>query len=162
MILNGKSGEPPLSPRERAFLRVVLHRMYREAWESVLDQEFMFITKNPDTPFYTSFDCNQGPDPIITVHPIPSLPRSSAQSRDWAMLWEDSVARAARSGGKMNLHLFVVGEGKGLRMRLMPMRSDSGDLHEARKRVVAQTRSGRIASTGDLERARFRDGIEIH
>ncbi|KAJ7744731.1 hypothetical protein DFH07DRAFT_977990 [Mycena maculata] len=137
--------EPPLSPRETSFLRLVMDRTYeRTRVKTVWGQQIMFMIENPGVPFYTSFDLSKGTDVVITVQAVPTLAGGDEQSRNWAVLWKVYAARLARSAGKMDLHLLVVGEGKGVRMRLMAMRSSSAATHEAKIHIVAEVAAGRL------------------
>ncbi|KAJ7032575.1 hypothetical protein C8F04DRAFT_1261869 [Mycena alexandri] len=93
--------EPPLSPRDRSFLRAVMHQDYELSRESLGRVE-------------------------IKLQPIP-LPggKNDAQAPDSAAvaLWTDYSRRVQRSRGTMELHLMAVKEGTANRMRIFPLRS---------------------------------------
>ncbi|KAJ7154938.1 hypothetical protein C8R43DRAFT_1106477 [Mycena crocata] len=75
----------------------------------------------PRRPYYTSFDYASDPDkPAVEIR---VLPRRS-QAADWETC--ELIARAARSGGMMELHQMSVGEGAGTRARWFPARHESG------------------------------------
>ncbi|KAJ7142291.1 hypothetical protein C8R44DRAFT_846395 [Mycena epipterygia] len=129
--------EPPLSTRERSFFRALLHHDYEAAKPGILRQQVLAWTKNPAATLYTSFDYSAGAV-VVRVSPIPgSGDNGNAEARDWAVLWKDYRERAARSGGKMELHLLVTDEGNTSRRRLFVMRSATGGVDEAKKRIVA-------------------------
>ncbi|KAJ7473166.1 hypothetical protein B0H11DRAFT_2236704 [Mycena galericulata] len=144
--------EPAMTTRERAFLRLVMHRTYTGAQETVVIRQIQFMRKMPGTPFYTLFDLSQGPEVAILVQSgRTSPPGSNVQSHEWEALWKSSVERQGRSGGKMDMHVYIAGEGKGSRMRFMVMRSDNGALHEARRKLAADSTTSRADLLRELQ-----------
>ncbi|KAJ7439148.1 hypothetical protein B0H11DRAFT_1934742 [Mycena galericulata] len=139
--------EPPFSARERSFLRMVLHHTYRETRSQILGQQLRFVFEYPNTPFQTCFDYT-GDSPVITVQPVPAsgsaISDDPAESRDWEVLWADSLRRAVGSLGTLELQLVVVAEGNKLRPRLFFMRSADAGVHAARWRIASNARAGRI------------------
>ncbi|KAJ7478214.1 hypothetical protein FB451DRAFT_1556979 [Mycena latifolia] len=154
--------EPPLTRRERAFLRLLLYHEYKAAKPKILREQIIFMNRNPDTAFYTSFEYTTEQRATTSVLPI-SIPRSdtSAEGRDWAALWKGYKLRAARSEGKMELHLLVVGEGPKSRKRLLVMRSASGAISEARK-VMAADRDPTVRMVRELRDVVALDVLEIY
>ncbi|KAJ7081148.1 hypothetical protein B0H15DRAFT_855175 [Mycena belliarum] len=138
--------EPPLSPRERAFLRALLRYEYSVAKTKILTQQIEYMTRIPGAAFYTQFDyTSDSGNPTITVHPIPHSAqdisqdhRHGSQGRDLVLLLKDAGLRASRSGGKTEVHLLVVSEGVDARKRMLVMHSASADIQTAQRRLAAE------------------------
>ncbi|KAJ7081146.1 hypothetical protein B0H15DRAFT_996244 [Mycena belliarum] len=138
--------EPPLSPRERAFLCALLRYEYSVAKTKILTQQIEYMTLMPGAAFYTQFDyTSDSGNATITVHPIPHSAqnisqdhRHGPQERDLVLLLKDAGLRASRSGGKMEVHLLVVSESLNTRKRMLVMHSPSADVQTAQRRLAAE------------------------
>lgn len=165
-IIYKNPGEPPLSPRERSFLRLVMQRDYEKAKAKILNQQVKFMVQHPNTPFYTMFDYTSE-STAITVEPIPASFHSedAAESRECSMLWEHYLRRAVRSDGRLEMQVLKVAEGVIVRSRLLFMRSGSAAIHDARRKIAAQVAAGRIDRAmllRELENAASLDVLQIY
>ncbi|KAJ7633617.1 hypothetical protein DFH06DRAFT_1337110 [Mycena polygramma] len=97
------SGPDPATSRGRAFMGAVLHRIYEERKIQILLDQIKFMVENPETDFYLRFEVD-GAAPMITVRALESLERKGGAllpGPNTDSLWDDYVARARRSCGKM-------------------------------------------------------------
>ncbi|KAJ6468504.1 hypothetical protein C8R47DRAFT_1151477 [Mycena vitilis] len=132
------SGADPATSRGRAFMVAVLHRIYEERKTQILLDQIKFMIENPETDFYLRFEV-VGAGTTITVCALESLERKGCAllpGPDTDPLWNDYVARAKRSCGKMELHLLSVPEGAAWRSRIMPLRSSSSGIHDGLREIA--------------------------
>lgn len=67
---------------------------------------------------------------------VKALKDVRAEDTNFDVLWDEHVARAARSGGRMELHLMVVIEGNRMRRMMFPQRSDTSAFHDELIRIL--------------------------
>ncbi|KAJ7927654.1 hypothetical protein B0H13DRAFT_2312282 [Mycena leptocephala] len=60
--------------------------------------------------------------------------------------WDDHIARAASSGGRMELHLSIVPDGHKPRRWMFPQRSDSSAVHDGLIRIAKEVPLGSEAT----------------
>jgi hypothetical protein len=120
-------------------MRAVLDQDYKTMKNEVLYEKIAFIDKHPHTQFATVFDYT-GPRPTIKVVDV----RELSDPGYAAPYHGEHVARAARSGGRMELHVAGMWDGKEVRPRLFPMRSNLPRLHDT---LVRLSKDGTL---GDL------------
>ncbi|KAJ7284490.1 hypothetical protein C8J57DRAFT_1288587, partial [Mycena rebaudengoi] len=142
--------------RERGFLRVLVQHDYHAAKANICAQQALVLHSSPDSGLVTIFDYTGGPV-HVTTHAIGAdLPRALAVSDEE---WEDSVARAARSGGRLALHLVRVVMGKSPRTLVVPLRRSHADLDG-----LVRQMSNEIMPTDQTQfsafSAKFREQIE--
>ncbi|KAJ7729312.1 hypothetical protein B0H16DRAFT_228343 [Mycena metata] len=95
---------PYLPARERAFLRYLVHQDYLNHKLEILRRCAEFIVDyGPEEPFYTQFKYWEGAV-TVDVLPISEL----AVSEEDSVRVKHEIARLARSGGTMQLHVAVI------------------------------------------------------
>ncbi|KAJ7766109.1 hypothetical protein B0H16DRAFT_1454008 [Mycena metata] len=114
----------------RSFMCAVFHRDYQTLKATLLHRHFAFVYENPDVDFYCVLDYKSVP-PTFGAYPLKNLPCTN-------MVWADAIARARRSGGRMEIHLMNPPDGtvdKGVvngrsgRERIFPLRSSRADIY---------------------------------
>ncbi|KAJ6498229.1 hypothetical protein DFH09DRAFT_1376205 [Mycena vulgaris] len=109
---------PHLSAEDRAFVRALLHHDYEASRADILARQIQFARAQPQPGAlgFVTFDYSAGAL-ALAVGP--------------ANAGADFGARAARSDGRVELHVMVVSEGMGRkRGTVFPMRSSSAAVHE--------------------------------
>ncbi|KAJ7478216.1 hypothetical protein FB451DRAFT_1396003 [Mycena latifolia] len=125
-------------------------------------QIVLFMNKNSDAAFYTSFEYTTEQRAAISVQPISIGQTHRRRSeRDWAALWTGYKLRAAWSGGKIEVQRLVVGEGPKSRKGLLVKRSASGAISEARN-VMAADCNPTVRMVRELRDVVALDVLEIH
>ncbi|KAJ7429626.1 hypothetical protein FB451DRAFT_1383058 [Mycena latifolia] len=126
----------PLTVRERDFLRVLVHEAYGAAKATIYAQQAAGLRHAPDATFVTMFDYT-GAGPVrITVLPADVAVSKLMILGDITDEWEDSVARAARSGGRMSLHVVTIRAGRGSRSLVVPLRKSRSDVDRLLKEMA--------------------------
>ncbi|KAJ7138578.1 hypothetical protein C8R46DRAFT_1201116 [Mycena filopes] len=129
--------EPELDPRERSYLRKLLHRDWEAAHIEVCAKQIKFMADNPPSAlFLTLFDYSRRTVDVtvdVEVHAIPDSQAARALKAQAPYEWADIVARARNSGGRMHVHVMRVPAGAGegvMRYWVVPLRSNSAAIHE--------------------------------
>ncbi|KAJ7479497.1 hypothetical protein FB451DRAFT_1239105 [Mycena latifolia] len=134
------SGYP--NPRERSFLRVLMHHDYESARVSTIyPAQVLCMHKHPNETFLTIFDYSQGPLKIL-VESIHSHGGIEITAPFAGRAWTEVLSRAARSHGKMEIHLLFVSSGGMARFFLVPLRTNSSAMHEALKKLAKDIPAG--------------------
>ncbi|KAJ7138583.1 hypothetical protein C8R46DRAFT_1361666 [Mycena filopes] len=123
--------EPDLDPRERAYLRKLIHHDWNRGHIGVCARQIKFIADNPSTAlFLTLFDYSKC-DVEIEVHAVPKSQVARALKAQAPQEWADIVARALNSDGRMQLHVMRVHSGvEATRYWVVPFRSNSAAIHD--------------------------------
>ncbi|KAJ6449508.1 hypothetical protein C8R47DRAFT_1329993 [Mycena vitilis] len=133
-LLRLRLGAPDyLSARNLSFLRAVLHADYIKQQPGILAMQFKFLVEHsPETDFYCLFSYAEA-TMRMTVHPTSALdPR-----------WDYEVGRAARSEGRIEIHLVTVSEDeKGDWPRFFPLQSSNGMLQAGLRQIAAEILGG--------------------
>ncbi|KAJ6593006.1 hypothetical protein B0H19DRAFT_1245809 [Mycena capillaripes] len=124
-----------LTQRERSFMRAVLTRNFEEVIYHASYLQVQYLQKHPGTQFYTHFDYAQPFNVPITVHSAAAL--AEMQLPELQVELPTRLARAANSGGRLELHFVYVPEGHALRLRLLPLRSSSMAFHDGLLRIAS-------------------------
>jgi hypothetical protein len=167
-ILTAKSDDA--STLDRIFMRLVVHHGYESSKESLFRRQILFMHENPNTDFYCLYNFKNGL-PSFGVYPVRDLPRVDP-------VWVDSINRARRSGGRMEIHLVEVPDGahddlaNGTRgnSRIFPLRSSRADIQRGLRAIASTLPATADESTLDPEiQARVqtllrmtRDVVQIH
>ncbi|KAJ7616583.1 hypothetical protein FB45DRAFT_1034904 [Roridomyces roridus] len=94
-----------LTLRDESFLRSLLHDLYRNLTKEIVRSDLSVIHRDPDIPVVTIIK-HQSPD--ITVHS--TTPKDAAFDREFfGPIWDDQLSRVEASGGRMRMHVLVVG-----------------------------------------------------
>ncbi|KAJ7737255.1 hypothetical protein DFH07DRAFT_842271 [Mycena maculata] len=120
-----------LSRRERSFMRALLDHDYEELIYNVSYLQIKFIHEHPGEPFFTRFNYTRSGGVPIEIHPTQLLQAQGAL----AVEVPTRLARAARSGGRLGMHVMFVGEGTNMRVHLFPHRAASARFHESLHRM---------------------------
>ncbi|KAJ7660275.1 hypothetical protein DFH06DRAFT_1401716 [Mycena polygramma] len=121
-------GAPQLTFRDRDFLRALLHHDYEAARVEVLALQIACLRRTPNDVCFVKFDYRAG---RVAIEAAPSQAEFTMPSQGRSERSGPGIcARAARSGGRMELHVMVVGEGERVREHCIPLRSAHGAVHE--------------------------------
>ncbi|KAJ6517259.1 hypothetical protein C8R47DRAFT_1086813 [Mycena vitilis] len=145
-----------LGTRTRSFLRAVLHADYIEHQAFILRAQVDFLIQHsPDAGFYTLFSY-KGASMGLNVFPTSVLDSH----------WDHEAGRAARSEGRIEMHLVAVSEDKDEDWeRFFPLQSSNGMLQAGLRRIAAETREGKILDLDEEIRALISataDVIHVH
>ncbi|KAJ7497716.1 hypothetical protein FB451DRAFT_241751 [Mycena latifolia] len=130
----------PMSWRDRVFLRMLIHHDYEAARSpEIYVRQIMFMKLFPGDAFLTVFNYTSG-RPVISVDSVVDSDVGRELQRYGGAEWQSAVERAARSGGRIELHVMVVADGPGTRIRhwLLPMRSANTAVHDALRRLEGE------------------------
>ncbi|KAJ7171358.1 hypothetical protein C8R46DRAFT_184199 [Mycena filopes] len=147
-----------VSNRERAFIRLVMHKDYLDARPKILHS---FIT-NPSASFVL-FDYRLPFIPAsIEVHPL-----SEAAEKITVLqgVWADWVRRAAESEGRIQLHVALLREGDAERFWILPLRMNTPLLRLAVAGMTpaALSADGLVRFTEEFAELSLPEGyMEIH
>ncbi|KAJ7181448.1 hypothetical protein C8R43DRAFT_1229332 [Mycena crocata] len=121
-----------LSSRDRGFMRALIHHAYSKTTDfEVHVPEIEFMHAHPDTEYFTLFD--------FTAHRVDISVHPAADADALSLLgphWPAEVARAARSGGRIRLHVMYVAEGDVYRHWFVPLRSDTPRVHDGLRAIA--------------------------
>ncbi|KAJ6479491.1 hypothetical protein C8R47DRAFT_1322689 [Mycena vitilis] len=136
---------PQLTFRDRDFLRALLHHDYEAARAEVLALQIGCLRRTPNDLCFVKFDYRAGRVAIEAAPSLGELPATNQQGRPDKL---GLCGRAARSGGRMELHVMLVGEGEHARGHCIPLRLAHGVVHE---RVSAIAIRGEAVTPAVLE-----------
>lgn len=103
-------------------------------------QRLSYMRESPSEPLITVIDYTRN-DADISVK---LLKDERAEDRDSDVLWDEHISRAARSGGRMELHLLRILDGNKTRRIMFPQRSESSVLHDGLMRIFSD-----VSEAGD-------------
>lgn len=122
---NPDEGESNLFVREREFLRALVHHDYEKMIHSICAEQLKFTASNPTCElFLTLFDYCKVP-PTIEVYSATGSPAAEALTVG-APEWSDMVMRAARSAGRMHLHVIRIFQDQVAEAGVQPSRAGRG------------------------------------
>ncbi|KAJ6496907.1 hypothetical protein DFH09DRAFT_1204723 [Mycena vulgaris] len=134
--------------RDRSFLHALVHYDYgRNLRRSCVDK-IAFMHQNPGEQFYLLFDYTREFE-RPQVRPVGSPPDPNP-SEGSAAQWADQVARAARSGGRLNLVVVLMADGEHISRRMVPVRSPTSAFHDGLSQIAARTTSDLAALTPQI------------
>ncbi|KAJ7478726.1 hypothetical protein B0H11DRAFT_2028458 [Mycena galericulata] len=142
-----------VSPRDRSFLRAVMHDEYIGIREALLPGLLNFARVRPDETPCILFDFTR-PDVAcdVTISPAGNLDG-----------FANFAAQVRASGGRMQLHMMKVVEGGQTRRWIFPLRSSTADVMEALQNILRDKPMAggfeerrRLTAIGDF------DILEIH
>ncbi|KAJ6526187.1 hypothetical protein DFH09DRAFT_1095411 [Mycena vulgaris] len=162
--------------QEERFMQALIHHAYELNIDSWCAEEVGFMHAHPSESYYLFCDYTQSV-PVLQVRSVraepPPDPNASPES---AAQWEDQLARAARSCGRMQLLVALEANGTRSHRRMAPLRSATAEILEGLARIAAGmnvhsppgraigTRgcevSGRITELTEERRGRGDDRIE--
>ncbi|KAJ6476656.1 hypothetical protein C8R47DRAFT_1323494 [Mycena vitilis] len=124
------------TPRERAFMRALLHYEFLALRTRIHAQWAEVLAAGPDIRCSTFFDYRMG-EVRIKVGDVPPLISGKWKPELQQPYWEVMLARESRSGGRMVLNMMSIREGMESRVFLVPLRTNTPQVDHALKRVVA-------------------------
>ncbi|KAJ7684194.1 hypothetical protein DFH06DRAFT_1462574 [Mycena polygramma] len=123
-----------VSARNRSFLRALIDYDYNENQANILQWELDFMTEHPGELPCLIFNYTHSTEPWM----FRFVGGNTLLER-----WPHEVSRAARSGGRIQLHMALVpAAAVEDRLRLFPMQSSSGALSNGLKRLKRQVDEG--------------------
>ncbi|KAJ7621298.1 hypothetical protein FB45DRAFT_1092934 [Roridomyces roridus] len=159
------SGRVPFTtPRQRAFTRAILHRDYTHLKLKIFVEAVTCTraSRDPHAGYFVLFDYSQG-GPDIGVYSLAEPSDALDRLAGAGIQWDLTVARAARSGGRMTIHAVRAREGKSLRHWVVPLRSDSGVIHEGLvKMACAVDGEAQVQSINELVAWSNSEVVESH
>ncbi|KAJ7080232.1 hypothetical protein C8R44DRAFT_992500 [Mycena epipterygia] len=135
---------PDVSQRNLSFMREIFHRdMQRFKYkENLLPLRLSNMRKRPSEPLITVLDYTRGGAELY----VSRLAYERGQDIKGEVNWDEHIGRANRSGGRMELHLMVVLDGKIKRRRMFPQRSSSSGLTDGLIRISKEVPEGSEAT----------------
>ncbi|KAF7353990.1 MYND-type domain-containing protein [Mycena venus] len=130
-----------LTKRDRDFMRAALDHNFSKYKHQIYDQTIKCIIAHPDAGWFVVFDYVSTPF-AFEVHSLAVESSVLEKLRKSGLEWEVTVARAARSQGRMTIHVMRAYEGKEGRYWVLPLRSTTGEVHERLRRFAAVCAAG--------------------
>ncbi|KAJ7758625.1 hypothetical protein B0H16DRAFT_1535119 [Mycena metata] len=123
-----------VSARDRSFMWALAHFDYLTNKPSLYVKRISAMNKYPGEVVFSVLDYTSGAvEPGVRV--LKALPPSEVTPAFQA-LWEEGVARAARSGGRIHLVLLRIPEGRACRSRLLNMQSDTSAINDGLEAIA--------------------------
>ncbi|KAJ6536349.1 hypothetical protein B0H19DRAFT_1183260 [Mycena capillaripes] len=142
-----------MGPRDRAFLRAILHDDYLRLKADILAREVECLRANPDEDCYVVFDYSIDPfiPPQVSVEPMSKL---------------DTVFCAypplvAKSGGRLRLHIMQVVNGGWTEMWLFPLRFSTCRITTEVELIALEPHSADECRKREDDRARIQRLVEL-
>ncbi|KAJ7021169.1 hypothetical protein C8F04DRAFT_1141765 [Mycena alexandri] len=117
--------------RERQFMRAVVRDDFTENTLAIYQHQVKFIANIPANRFYTLFDYTCNPVQISVESVVDSPISHTLQGGGPNSEWMNILARAEASHGRMHLHVAKVPEGSLTHVWVIPLRTNSPQIHEA-------------------------------
>lgn len=121
-------------------MRALLHHDFEDLIYNTSYLQIQFMHQHPWEPLFTRFDYTQAFGVPTTIHPTSMLP--TMQPEEMKVEMPTRLARAARSSGKLAIHVVFVAEGRNHRLRLFPLRSSSTTFHDGLQRITSAIGDG--------------------
>ncbi|KAJ7923925.1 hypothetical protein B0H13DRAFT_1864403 [Mycena leptocephala] len=125
-----RPGSDHIRQSDKAFLRALIHHDYMERRDSIWLWQMRYIRQKPHTMPLVMFDYTV---PFLLVQVALGQPDGGDSA------WADCSARAARSRGRMQMHLVKVKDGSSTRHLVFPLRSTTGEVVAGLRRIAADT-----------------------
>ncbi|KAJ7612954.1 hypothetical protein DFH06DRAFT_1370966 [Mycena polygramma] len=164
--LTTTAGGHNLSKRDASFLRAVVHHDYNNVWKEMRTRQMLQRTRTLILTYVKA-----GMDGRVGVN-AGMDPSNTRQFQRLAWPHEvDWQARLKRGGGRVNLHLVFVSEGRATRIHLIPLRSSNGmishGLDQLRRRIPVGTNMAQLLDrfpqiVDELEDLLDTKPVEIH
>jgi hypothetical protein len=130
-MITAETNSCTLGFRERQFMRAVVRDDYTENMLAIYQHQVKFIASNPADRFYTLFDYTCNPVEISVESVVDSPISHALQGGGPDSEWMKILARAEHSHGRMHLHVVEVPEGSLTHVWVIPLRTNSPQIHEA-------------------------------
>jgi hypothetical protein len=164
MSHTGETSSCPLGFRERNFLRAVVQTDYADEIHSICEAQVIFMANHPADRFFTFFDYTDHPVQISVQSVMNS--HTSDELKNVGSEWAEILSRAGRSVGRVQLHVIRVPEGSDTRLLVIPLRTNSSQVHDALRQLARSIPTGFKEEdiSGEVERILEHavDLVEIH
>ncbi|KAF8171161.1 hypothetical protein K438DRAFT_1982156 [Mycena galopus ATCC 62051] len=164
LLTLGETSLCPLGFRERNFLRAVVQADYADGIHSICEAQVMVMANHPADRFFTFFDYTDN-QVQISVHSVVNSHIANDLKRVGSE-WSEILSRASRSVGRVQLHVIRVPEGSETRLLVIPLRTNSSQIHDALRELarVIPTDSKEEDISDEVERILEQavDVVEIH
>ncbi|KAJ7467497.1 hypothetical protein FB451DRAFT_1560696 [Mycena latifolia] len=134
-----------LNTRGKSFLRALLTHDYLKWMPGICFEQVRHMHKYPDEALLTVFSYGTG-SVEIGVKPASEV----SDQCHWAPKFAGEVMRAARSGGRMDVHLMFIYEGHHTRTLFFPLRTSTSTLRDGLVRAVQLIPEGKRAVDADV------------
>ncbi|KAJ7175179.1 hypothetical protein C8R43DRAFT_943447 [Mycena crocata] len=127
------------SVRERDFLRYYIDAEYHFSKATIYLEQALCLQRFPNSAYFTLFDYTWNGRADISVHALESDSPPVLDLYAYGAEWQDSIARARRSGGRMELHVVRMQQGRSApRYVLIPLHRDRTDVVVLLKELSAE------------------------
>ncbi|KAJ7162511.1 hypothetical protein C8R46DRAFT_1283517 [Mycena filopes] len=130
--------EDYLPPRERAFMKFLLHTDFQQRRLFIALREVMFMHENPGVSFFVTFDYCSATGVAFCPCPRSAFKATHDVEAELPVLWD----RVARSGGRMEMDVMFVGQTSVPRPRAFPLRTSSAAFHDGLRRIAGDIPRG--------------------
>ncbi|KAF8192679.1 hypothetical protein K438DRAFT_1762026 [Mycena galopus ATCC 62051] len=127
--------------RERYFLNALIHHGYETRLKLICMQTVAFMHTHPGEELYLVLDYTKAPH-MVELRTVSAASPDPNPSDGSAAQWEDQLARAAHSGGRMELVVVLVGNGRQTYQYMVPIRRRTSELHDGLQRIAAGIPAG--------------------
>ncbi|KAJ7123986.1 hypothetical protein C8R43DRAFT_1135781 [Mycena crocata] len=147
--------------RERDFLRTYLDTEYHHSKAMIYLKQALCLQQFPNSTFFTLFDYTLSGCVDISVHSVESDSLPAQELRAYGAEWEDSIERAQRSSGRMELHVVRTVRGRAApRYVLVPFRRARSDVVTLIKALVAEVPTALDDPMADEVWAKFKPRLD--
>ncbi|KAK6984819.1 MYND-type domain-containing protein [Favolaschia claudopus] len=122
-LLLGEKNKDDFNARQRSFLRSLVHHHYQQHRFVLHFKQTLFMATYPGQAFVTIYDYSEG---AVNVD-IKSARRMEIL---FGSEWDDIVARAATSRGRIGVDVVIIGAPTGSRCLVVPLRSSASVVRE--------------------------------
>ncbi|KAF7362936.1 hypothetical protein MVEN_00644600 [Mycena venus] len=155
-----------LKARDRAFLRALVHDDYLKSKPLVLPQKLAYMHEFPGEALLTLYDYTNG-RVKVTVQRVGS---DATKLRLHGSEWDDIVARAAASCGRMWVDVVVMPGSDTMRYWVIPLRTSTSTVYDGLRQLVSELTGDRRTWNSDLVADRLiplvvsnePDVVEVH
>ncbi|KAJ7124111.1 hypothetical protein C8R43DRAFT_39037 [Mycena crocata] len=124
----------------RCFMRALVQHDAQEVRLETLIQQFNMMRRHPESEMLVTVLQYAPRGELVAA--VSTVAEQRARDRRKDVKWDEYVARAAHSGGRMQLYLMVVVDGETERRRMFASRSDSSDLQDGLRGLVRELPPG--------------------
>ncbi|KAJ7247072.1 hypothetical protein C8J57DRAFT_1241222 [Mycena rebaudengoi] len=137
---------------------------YADEIHSICEAQVIFMANHPADRFFTFFDYTDHPVQISVQSVMNS--HTSDDLKNVGSEWAEILSRAGRSVGRVQLHVIRVPEGSDTRLLVIPLRTNSSQVHDALRQLARSIPTGFKEEdiSGEVERILEHavDLVEIH
>ncbi|KAJ7139099.1 hypothetical protein C8R44DRAFT_727205 [Mycena epipterygia] len=118
--------------RDRSFMWALAHHDYLTNKANLYVTRISVMNKYPGKPLFSVLDYTNGAV-SIGVRLFSAL---GPVAPSFQVIWDENVARAARSGGRIHLLVLLVPEGENVRYRLLTMRAKTSTIQDGMEEIA--------------------------